>query len=299
MIPVDRSLVPKPESLSEACYGDNKDQSEEAAILEAFRAHVAENKPETTFMFPFAAYGKRDVKKALHLLFRGKCAYCESRYANTQPMDVEHWRPKGEVHVYDDAGKKTDTLGGYPWLAATWDNLLPSCIDCNRSRLQEDALTGRTEVLGKKNQFPVNGPRLTVSSGASVEDAQLLNPTLDLPARHLDFRDDGLVIAHDKSPKGAASIRVYALNRSELAFERLGLARLVAQRLVTIDALTDVLDHPKVAEDKALSLDVEDLIAHEIDAVYALAEPDQPYSAMVTQLIQQHRPAQPSPQADG
>ena len=60
----------------------------------------------------------------------GKCAYCESFYAGTQPVDVEHYRPKGKV----------DGMAGHPgywWLAGRWENLLPSCIDCNRKRRQK------------------------------------------------------------------------------------------------------------------------------------------------------------------
>ncbi|MEF9674035.1 hypothetical protein QNM99_25505 [Pseudomonas sp. PCH446] len=44
-------------------------------------------------------------------------------------MDVEHYRPKGAVS--EDASHP-----GYWWVAMDWDNLLPSCIDCNRKRKQ-------------------------------------------------------------------------------------------------------------------------------------------------------------------
>src|SRR6266545_3401433 len=47
--------------------------------------------------YNYQAYRLEGVKKALEGLFHGKCAYCESRYTATQPVDVEHYRPKGEV----------------------------------------------------------------------------------------------------------------------------------------------------------------------------------------------------------
>ena len=41
----------------------------------------------------FKAYKGRDVPPALEALFGGRCAYCETPYSNSHPVDVEHWRP--------------------------------------------------------------------------------------------------------------------------------------------------------------------------------------------------------------
>jgi 5-methylcytosine-specific restriction endonuclease McrA len=84
-----------------------------------------------------------------------ECAYCESRYAGTQPMDVEHFRPKGKV--LEDDGTE---VRGYYWLASEWANLLPSCIDCNRERRQWLADLGAVRSVGKGERFPlVKGSR--------------------------------------------------------------------------------------------------------------------------------------------
>jgi uncharacterized protein (TIGR02646 family) len=287
MIRVDRKGVVAPPSL------DKSGKSEEKAVITALDAYVKQVPPSgKPFTFPFKAYKKDDVKQALSQLFHGKCAYCESRYAGTQPMDVEHWRPKGGVAEPGQTGLAL----GYPWLAARWTNLLPSCIDCNRPRVQHDDLTGLDETLGKANQFPVVGSRMQrpVPDGVTpVDDIPLLiDPTVDDPSVHLRFRDDGIVIA--LTDMGRQSIRVYALNRSELVLERLGLARLIEQRLTTIEFLASVIVRPGLQRE--LKRDLQDLAAHEIDALMELAEPGRPYSAMARQLIWEGSPLEsPAP----
>ena len=292
MIRADRSTVAAPESLSRpAQSGPNKGKTEEQLIIERYVAYLAQADPKPKFSFPFSAYKGQDVKFALAQLFRGKCAYCESRYAGTQPMDVEHFRPKGGVEEVDAQGK-TALSDGYPWLAARWTNLLPSCIDCNRPRTQHDALTGLDETLGKANQFPVAGPRLeppTPGTTAStvVDEALIIDPTLDDPGQHLVFRADGIVTA--TTEKGRQSIRVYALNRAELVLERLGLARLIEQRLTIIEALARIVADPTLPA--GIRLDLEDLVSHEIDALMALTEPARPFSAMARRLVAENGPA--------
>ena len=77
--------------------------------------------------FKFAAYKADGVAEALNEMFRGKCAYCESRIRAVHPTDIEHYRPKAAVLM----GGKPEKPGYY-WLAAHWENLLASCIFCNR-----------------------------------------------------------------------------------------------------------------------------------------------------------------------
>lgn len=292
MIRADRSTVPAPESLSRpAQSGPNQGKTEEQVIIERYTEYLHAADHDAKFSFPFSAYKNQDVKLALGQLFHGKCAYCESRYAGTQPMDVEHFRPKGGVTDVDAQGNPV-LAEGYPWLAARWTNLLPSCIDCNRPRIQHDALTGLDETLGKANQFPVVGPRLqppVPGGGVSsvMDEALIIDPTLDDPLQHLVFRPDGIVTA--TSEKGRQSIRVYALNRAELVFERLGLARLIEQRLTIIEALATIVADPALPE--GLRLDLQDLVSHEIDALMALTEPGRPFSAMARQIIAENGPS--------
>jgi hypothetical protein len=165
--------------------------------------------------FSFGAYKGDDVRHALEALFHGKCAYCETRYDVGAPVDIEHFRPKGEVA--DLPGHR-----GYWWLAAEWANLLPSCIDCNRRRYQPtpETLISQTGILerqrqrgfrsiltGKDSCFPVSGTRMAaeppagqVANAITMERALLLNPCTDVPSEHLQFHIDranplGLVFA--------------------------------------------------------------------------------------------------------
>ncbi|MEK9939970.1 MAG: hypothetical protein VW548_03245, partial [Methylotenera sp.] len=144
---VDRASVPAPASLVGAgCSGAeelNKARDYYSALAKkaelsavakgkkpkAAKSAKAKKSAEETKSrkaFEFKAYKNDDVRHALFTLFHGKCAYCEARYDTTAPVDIEHFRPKGGIDG-------TDHLG-YWWFAATWLNLLPSCIDCNRKR---------------------------------------------------------------------------------------------------------------------------------------------------------------------
>jgi hypothetical protein len=148
----------------------------------------------------FTVYKSDSVKKHLDELFHGKCAYCESFYASTAPVDVEHYRPKGAVH-------EDEAHPGYWWLGMDWENLLPSCIDCNRKRkqsmpklsaklltLQEEQRGFSHGVLissGKKDSFPVLGTRaMTEASSILDEYPLLLDPCRDNPNEHLRFHID-------------------------------------------------------------------------------------------------------------
>ena len=206
-------------------------------------------------------------------------------------MDVEHWRPKGGVEEIGTDGKKK-FLDGYPWLAARWNNLLPSCIDCNRPRTQHDVVDDVTLTLGKANQFPVLGDRMKFAPGQSLpadDVALIINPTVsNYPYQHLKFRSDGAVVP--TGPKGESSIFVYALNRAELVVERMGLARLIEQRLYTIEALAGIIGDRRL--DENLKRDLQDLVAHEINALLELADPSRPFSALARQLIEENSPLQ-------
>ncbi|WP_024693489.1 HNH endonuclease [Pseudomonas syringae] len=187
---VIRKKVQKPDAMT-------GDDSPAARELDKFRRYfdAPDDKAPS-----FAVYKSDSVKKRLDELFHGKCAYCESFYASTAPVDVEHYRPKGAVH--EDA-----THQGYWWLGMDWDNLLPSCIDCNRKRkqmmpklsaklltLQEVGRGFSQGVLmssGKKDSFPVLGTRaMSEASAIANEYPLLLDPCRDKPDEHLRFYID-------------------------------------------------------------------------------------------------------------
>lgn len=162
----------------------------------------------------FSVYKDASVEERLHELFHGKCAYCESFYFSTAPVDTEHFRPKGRL-------QEEQEHAGYWWLAATWNNLLPSCINCNRrSGHITPILTAQMVQLvkggsrfsqsseqqsGKHDSFPILGKRATEDErDYSSEYPLLLDPCRDDPSEHLRFyidRDNviGLVLprGHD------------------------------------------------------------------------------------------------------
>lgn len=174
----------------------------------------------------FRAYGHESLRDVLNELFCYKCAYCETHYGATQPVAIEHYRPKSEV----SEGTKR-IRPGYYWLAAEWANLFPSCTDCN-SRRGHKFPDGTRQTLGKGNEFPLARPdrRATGPGEERGEQPLLLNPSKDFADRHLRFYvvdGSGDVVAQPTispsgkvSVRGETSIRVYALNRPQLVKRR-------------------------------------------------------------------------------
>src|SRR3546814_21065688 len=118
---------------------------------------------------------------ALFALVHCKCAYFEARYDTTAPVDIVHFRPK--------AGIVGTRHLGYWWFAATWSNLLPSCIDCNRKRehptprefssltaiLDERLQKGFTPLsTGKGTCFPIEKEEDRIVAEPSPSDIERL-----------------------------------------------------------------------------------------------------------------------------
>lgn len=255
---VDRSSVKPPSTLLAGGAGPLE--------LEAARKHRASVTPpgETKKEFKYKAYKAADVRQALEKLFHGKCAYCETYYAASAPVDIEHYRPKGAVA--EDLAH-----GGYWWIAMRWENLLPSCIDCNRKRGQTmveasnslAVLAGtaapRTRQAGKKDSFPLAdlGVRATAEiTDFSRELPLLINPCEDDPADYLAHSLDpqhptGLVVAVGNAQQQAranASIHTYGLNRLKLFQDR---NRVLRKLQFLGDLITDLAESITALEEPA------------------------------------------------
>jgi uncharacterized protein (TIGR02646 family) len=231
----------------------------------------------------FKAYKSPDVVQALNQRFANKCAYCESVYAATAPVDVEHYRPKGGVEVDGKLRKP-----GYYWLAAEWTNLLPSCIDCNRKRTHEfpDA---EPALRGKANKFPIANPtkRAANPGEEAAEQRLLLHPCLDKPEKHLEFIEEGAIrpalIRGRASEMGRLSIEVYGLDRPGLVHERQRLLIRMDGLMARIRRTLERIQRPGVDAqrrqelDEDLRLDVAELKTYE--------GADQPYAGMARQMI--------------
>lgn len=300
---VARGPDPSPKALSARSRAGTSE-------LERARDHYRAPYDPTTGSYEFSVYKAAEVKTRLEDLFHGKCAYCETPYAPTAPVDVEHYRPKGAV-------EGDGTHLGYWWLAMVWENLLPSCIDCNRRRkqvtptgdpslvvLDEQSRTlGGSRVVqsGKKDAFPIGGVRATAEgSDLAAESPLLLNPCEDDPEEHLTYylgasNPIALVLPADDpgagtvSVRGSTSIQVYGLNRLGLVQERTRILR----QLQFLETL--VIELGKLAEDLdagATGAAVPDAVRRlrflqdqVLAQVRAMAAPQAPYATMVKAWI--------------
>lgn len=282
MIARNRSSVPTPSMLVGAKSRGQKEMA---------RATNHYSKPQLK-SFNFAAYSDESVKEALHRLFQGKCAYCETHYAASQPMDVEHFRPKSEIRTADDKVIKP----GYWWLAAEWRNLLPSCIDCNRERNQLTVMPGNAVQKvksGKETRFPLldEGKRVSYATRDKLgqEEPGLLDPCEPSlkPQEHLVFQANGSVTAAivggKPSQRGEWSIEIYGLNRTELVRARQLVLRVVQHRLLTINAMAEIMQHSDFSRIVDLC---EAVIEREMDVLRAMAADDQPFAQMVRQVAE-------------
>jgi uncharacterized protein (TIGR02646 family) len=271
---IRRPLPPVPPAL-------DGPESKGGKELARARAHFG-NAATAGESFTFSAYKDDEVKDALNAAFELKCAYCESFFGATQPLDVEHFRPKGGVEIN---GSVVPRL--YFWLAAAWGNLLPSCIDCNRRRTQNIVGVG-VAAAGKLNQFPIadEDKRARAEGDERTEPRLLLHPSLDRPERHLSFDDAEGIVSAKRSPsgrvsvKGEASIHVFALRRDGLVRARKARQKLIRKEIALARKLALKLDAD--GSDPVL----EELLADSLTMLRDYMAPEAPYAGMARQLIE-------------
>jgi uncharacterized protein (TIGR02646 family) len=197
-------------------------------ILRSPALLIERRKAEGFYGIPAAERGQRrfqweptisllaKVKIPLSKLSYGKCAYCEQVIAGLP--NLEHFRPiRGAI-----AHEGEFSPDHYWWLAFEWENLLPSCVQCN---------------VAKGKRFPTKGPRAAVGSVGEAlarEEALLLDPTVDNPEVHLLFTETGQVVS--RTERGEATIEVLALNRESLVSERLARLERLRSAFVSLAA---------------------------------------------------------------
>ena len=251
------------------------DGVERAKAIEHYGNDATKN---TTFKF--TAYGKKPVRDALNAAFGFKCAYCETYYGASQPVAIEHYRPKSGYLVDGDMRKP-----GYYWIAAAWDNLVPSCTDCNSERTQTLS-DGTTRVIGKANQFPISSElkRAVAVDTEKLEGRLLLHPYHDEPDKHLVFIEDGIVTwqrpGKPPSKKGEASVHVYALLRDGLVRARAAHEKhLKVQMQITEDIVLGLADDPD-------SVPLTRALETQLASLESFTKPEAPYSEMARQLLE-------------
>lgn len=266
------------------------EQKDTSSLANSETSSKTSRKGKKKESFSFKAYKEESVKKALEKLFFGKCAYCEGRYSGIHPVDIEHWRPKAEV-IVDENGQ--ERRFGYYWLAADWENLLPSCIDCNRIRTHFDFIERKNITLGKGNWFPLASDTKRADGLDEEKDEKplLLNPCHDRPENYLEFHEEGFIkpklnAQGQPDEKALASIRFYALNRAELVQERRERILLIKQKMATIRSLANLLEQETMPDNREQNFIIEDLLSHELEQLHRFQKADQPFSAMAQQFIE-------------
>lgn len=183
------------------------------AAEEVEHARMAVSGMQMQRRFEFAVFKHPQIKATLSTLFHDKCAYCEAPLVGASG-DIEQFRPKAGVSEAPDHH-------GYWWLAASWQNLLIACQFCNRMQKADLGTGERSELVGKQNRFPlIDETTRAYSSDAdlSLEQPLLLDPTVDDPAPHLTFSDEGLVFS--ETDRGNVTISTLGLNRLTLVKQR-------------------------------------------------------------------------------
>jgi uncharacterized protein (TIGR02646 family) len=247
----------------------------------------------------FRVYKDPSVAEALNKLFAKKCAYCESKYVR-HPTEVEHFRPKGEVRQTRDAVAER----GYWWLAADWNNLFPSCIDCNRARYHDVRCGSTTQraMRGKGDLFPlaagVTTPKIPGCEGAEVP--LLLDPCRDDPALVLAWADNGVVEARKDAagtpnPVGVHSIECFGLDSNDLFLARRDHATRIKAVIRDLKGLeqdlrdavqVDAICETAASQDKVAQLT--ERVRQKMIGLRRFEKPDQPFSAMAAALIKMH-----------
>jgi uncharacterized protein (TIGR02646 family) len=122
------------------------------------------------------------LNKMLREASNQKCWYSETRPAAASRMDVDHFRPKGEVRESDKSKRP-----GYPFLAYDFRNYRLSAQLMNQSTNEGEG------SRGKHNQFPLlaGSPAASCIGEVGDEKPLLLDPTVPGDPGLLTFDEQG------------------------------------------------------------------------------------------------------------
>lgn len=169
------------------------------------------------------------IKKALLKSSNNKCAYCEcSLDEESKYMEIDHFKHK-EL---------------YPDLVVEWDNLIPSCKRCNRSKWDHD-----------------------------VSIKPIINPYKDIPKNHLYVYNMRII---GKDDLGKDTVRVLQLNDSNRVVR--SRAKLVFHVDDKISTLFDIVcDY-----EKTMNKDMRREINTQINGILTECQPDKQYSYVMS-----------------
>lgn len=241
----------------------------------------------------YSAYSETDVKDALIQLFKGKCAYCESKFLHVYSGDVEHFRPKGEIEEATPNKKP-----GYYWLAAEWTNLLLSCRNCNQKLKHQIFGKVQKETMGKMNQFPLDKGFKHIQShknnlkkiSAEEQNRLLINPCIEKPENYFKYESAGVIkpkVATGKDFQMAEkSIAVYVLQRMPLVQARekvyIEITAQMQRVLEAVANLNDSISKPAL-KDKRVVFDK--ILKREMVRLKKFTNDEEEYAGMARQIV--------------
>jgi len=156
------------------------------------------NADDSTSKIPTKSYNSRykldDIRDALSIIYKGKCAFCEQKEELTH---VEHYRPK-------------DT---YYWLAFSWDNLLMSCPTCNTHKSKNFEIDG---VLANfiNTELSIRNINYSSTTYDEIEMPKMINPEVTDPKGLIYFKKDGSISSED--PRFLYTIVTCKIDRKSL-----------------------------------------------------------------------------------
>lgn len=169
-------------------------------------------------------WGHQDVVATLRNYAGNKCWYSEVALDGAD-LNVDHFRPKGQVREVDENLQNTGEVHeGYWWLAFEFANYRLASMHANQRRVD------RNTQGGKWDYFPVRGNRARSETpwAEIIEDILALDPCSQSDVALLWFDPDGnpcpsdwkrIPNANDKE-RVKATIWLYHLNKQEVATSR-------------------------------------------------------------------------------
>lgn len=284
MIYVNRENIPEPKALTKK---NREGKTETERAIEHYT-----NPGYDGTGFEFKVYSDPEVKSSLIELFKGKCAYCESKFLHVYSGDIEHFRPKGEIEEATPPKKP-----GYYWLAADWDNLLLSCRNCNQKLTHSVYGINEKRTMGKMNQFPLanNAAHIRDHSHLNgIKDEEphrlLLNPCIENPELFFEYEQEGVIrpkssASSEEKARAEKSIDVYVLQRMPLVQSRekiqIDIFAQIQRVKEAIKNFNDIVN----SHNSIKKFYFEGILKRELERLRKFTNADEEYAGMARQII--------------
>jgi uncharacterized protein (TIGR02646 family) len=206
-------------------------------IVEAFREDVMnENYSDKNSLYKckYQAEGIKyfPVKDALNVIYKNKCAYCETQINRTS-TNIEHYRPKSIYYA----------------LAYSWSNLLPICNMCNSKK------SNRFEIVHQRvcyNYETLEALQYITQRYNELENPKFIHPEIDTYEHFFRFNTNGKIIVYKNilnSDRMIYTIKHSDLNHHNLQKRRAKILRDFVNMIKKLYNLFDVFKRYKDKKD--------------------------------------------------